>query len=238
MTFAETGNSLFEIIFIFQQQTNIFLSFSASIAPLFMNSDKETVELTQTVKRTKQSSVDEETKRISTDETENELSQLKRFKSLLFSLTQTEEEKSEVTECFSSLKARDQNAFYQKGCKLLHSFLSIKKTFPNNEKLFVLCFLMKGISSSLSEKTNKSILTLLGSLLDDELKEKYAHEILKRAMKTRYSFSGEDGEEYSFLKPFWQEIKYSEETAPPQINNVIPVCLLCNDITNISLFAQ
>ena len=97
---------------------------------------------------------------------------------------------------------------------------------------------MKGISSSLSEETNKSILTLLGSLLDDELKEKYAHEILKRAMKTRYSFSGEDGEEYSYLKPFWQEIEYSEETAPPQINNVIPVCLLCNDITNISLFAQ
>ena len=84
------GNSLFEIIFIFQQQTNNFLSFSASIVPLFMNSNREIVELTETTKSTKQSRVDDEIKRISTDETENELSQLKRFKALLFSLTQTE----------------------------------------------------------------------------------------------------------------------------------------------------
>ena len=74
---------------------------------------------------------------------------------------------------------------------------------------------MKSISSSLSEETNKNILSLLGSLLDDELKEKYAHEIVKRAMKTRYSFFGEDGEEYSCLKLFWPEIEYSEETEPP-----------------------
>ena len=74
---------------------------------------------------------------------------------------------------------------------------------------------MKSISASLLEETNKSILSLLGSLLDDELKEKYAHEIVKRAMKTKYSFSGEDGEEYSCLKLFWQEIEYSEETEPP-----------------------
>ena len=65
-------------------------------------------------------------KRIKDDETENELSRLKRFKALLFSLAQTEEEKSEVTECFSSLKARDQNAFYQNGCRLLHLFLASK----------------------------------------------------------------------------------------------------------------
>ena len=144
-----------------------------------MSSDETAAELTPTAEITKQLIVDEEIKRILTDETENELSQLKRFKALLFSLAQTEEEKSEVTECFSSLKARDQNAFYQKGCRLLHLFLNSMKTFLNNEKLFVLCFLMKGISSSLSEETNKSILSLLGSLLDDELKAKYVHEILE-----------------------------------------------------------
>ena len=170
--------------------------------------------------------------------TEKELSQLERFKTLLFSLAQTEEEKSEVNKCFSSLKEGDQNAFYQNGCRLLHSFLSNMKTFPNNEKIFVLCFLIKNISSSLSEETNKSILTFLGSLLDDELKTKYAHELVKRAMNTGYSFFGEDGEKYSFLKPFCQEIEYSEETAPPQINNTIPVCLCCKEITDNSLFAK
>ena len=49
----------------------------------------------------------------------------------------------------------------------------------------------------------------------NELKEKYAHEIVKRAMKTGHYFFGEDGEEYSCLKLFWQEIEYSEETEPP-----------------------
>ena len=148
-------------------------------------------------------------KRVLTDRTEKELSQLKRFDSLLFSLTQTEEEKIELTQCFSLLKTINSNAFYQNGYRLLHSLLNNMKTFPNNEKLFVLCFLMKSISASLLEETNKSILSLLGSLLDDELKEKYAHEILKRAMQTEYSFFGEDGDEYSCLKPFWQEIEYS-----------------------------
>ena len=99
------------------------------------------------------------------------------------------------------------------------------RTLSSAEREFLACFFIKSISSSLSEETNKSILSLLGSLLDDELKEKYAHEIVKRAMKTGYSFSGEDGGRYSFLNPFWQEIEYSEATEPPQINNVIPVCL-------------
>ena len=188
--------------------------------------------------RQQMETTDDSEKRIKDDSTEIERFQLKRFKKLLFSLTQTEEEKSEVTECFSSLKERNQNAFYQNGCRLLHSFLSIKKTFPNNEKLFVLCFLMKGISSSLSAETNKSILTSLGSLLDDESKEKYSHEILKRAMKTKYSFFGEDGDEYACLKPFWHEIEYSEETEPPQINNTVPVYLLCKRVPNNSLFTK
>ena len=69
---------------------------------------------------------DDSKQRTKEDGTENELSQLKRFKELLFSLTQAEEEKSEITQCFSSLKARDQNAFYQNGCRLLHLFLRVR----------------------------------------------------------------------------------------------------------------
>ena len=76
--------------------------------------------------RQQMETTDDSEKRIKDDSTEIERSQLKRFKALLFSLTQTEEEKSEVTECFSSLKTRDQNAFYQNGCRLLHLFLASK----------------------------------------------------------------------------------------------------------------
>ena len=57
-------------------------------------------------------------------------------------------------------------------------------------------------------------------------------------MKTGYSFFGEDGEEYSYLKPFWQEIEYSEETELSQINNTVPVCLFYNEVTDNSLFAK
>ena len=60
-----------------------------------------------------------------------------------------------------------------------------------------------------------------------ELREenpKKFEEILKRAMMTGYSFYGEDGEQCSCSKNFWQEIEYSEAREVPQINNEIPVC--------------
>ena len=155
---------------------------------------------------------------------------------------------TKITKCFSLLNDRDVEQFYQVALTFCTSIINSQKFFsqlfflapalPSAEREFLVCFFIKSISSSLSEETNKSILSLLGSLLDDELKEKYAHEIPKKAMKMGHSFSGEDGEEYSYLKPFWQEIEYSEKTEPPQINNVIPVCLLCKEITNNSLFAS
>ena len=70
------------------------------------------------------------------------------------------------------------------------------------------------------------------------MKRKYSQEILKRAIKTGYSFCGEDSEQCSCLKKFWQEIEYSEEREIPQINNEIPVCLICKRINNHSLLSK
>ena len=57
-------------------------------------------------------------------------------------------------------------------------------------------------------------------------------------MRTGYSFYREDGEQFSCLKNFWQEIEYSEEREIPQINNEIPVCLICKRINNYSLLSK
>ena len=170
---------------------------------------------------------------------EERLFQLKHLKSLLLSLAQDEEEKSEVDECFSSMKRGNQDAFYQKGCRLVQSFLKNKKLSKSDDREFLTCFFIKGISSKLFEETNKVILSLLENLLEkDELKRKYSQEIVKRGMRTRYSFHGEDGEQFSCLKKFWQEIEYSEEREIPQINNEIPVCLICKGISDYSLLSK
>ena len=180
-----------------------------------------------------------DTKRIKIVEEEQRLFQLKHLKALFFSLAQDREEKGEVDECFSSLKKGDQDAFYRKGCRLVQSFLKDKKLSKSDDREFLTCFFIKGISSKVSEETNKAILSLLENLLEnDELKRKYSQEILKRAMMTGYSFYGEDGEQFSCLKNFWQEIEYSEEREIPQINNEIPVCLICKRINNYSLLSK
>ena len=95
------------------------------------------------------------TKRIKIVEEEQRLFQLKRLKALFFSLAQDREEKGEVDECFSSLKKGDQDAFYQKGCRLVQSFLKNKKLSKSDGRELLICFFIKGISSKVSEKRIK-----------------------------------------------------------------------------------
>ena len=163
--------------------------------------------------RTDQDRMESETEQIHIGESEGmkrkgeeeRLFQLQRLKALFFSLAQDEEEKNEVEECFSSLKRGDQDAFYRKGCRLVQSFLKNKKPSKSDDREFLTCFFIKGISSKVSEEINKAILSLLRNLLEsNELKRKYSQEIVKRAIGTGYSFCGEDGKQFSCLKKFWQ----------------------------------
>ena len=132
----------------------------------------------------------------------------------------------------------DQDAFYQKGCRLVQSFLKDKKLSKSDDREFLICFFIKGISSKLSEETNKAILSLLGNLLEkNKLKRKYSQEIVKRAMLTGYSLF-KYGKKFFYLKNFWQEIEYSEKRKIPQINKEIPVCLICKRINNYSLLTK
>ena len=70
----------------------------------------------------------------------------------------------------------------KKGCRLVQSFLKDKKLSKRDDREFLTCFFIKGISSKVSEGTNKAILSLLINLLEsNELKRKYSQEIVKRA---------------------------------------------------------
>ena len=137
--------------------------------------------------------------------------QLKKLSEIFRKFAKSKSEKEKLSSCFQALSDDDFDAVYQRACKIAQNIIKGENRFmvrfckflTFDDREFLTCFFIKGISSEISEETNKAILSFLGNLLKNNgLRRKYSQEIVKRAIGTGYSFYGEDGERFSCLKSF------------------------------------